>query len=367
MRHIHAKGDVPGVVVRLMDAERVQTDRKTLQCGSTAEEMLRTRYRLALYDFGHRLSEAKSVNDLLMAIYDTLEVHRTLLTKRKVLHRDMSFFNILMYPRPVFEDAPPLIQDVLGGENRPLEKRTATSLMIDADNSALLRLDREKDVDSTDEELVHRTGTPMYIARSVALGLVLDRKYDFYGWPMPILDGAALDLYVKAHGQERYERYNDKDGTFHGGRPPTNSYNMKCPAFRHRPEHDVESVFWTLFTALLRAQPKGIPLEQWAPDAVDNVWNILCHHTIPENGSATEAENRHGIFGWSLREWQSVFSPIMDDIAILMYRIAEQIACEYALWDGQDAMHVDHLHEAVQRLILQYLVDHRYRPIPLDP
>ncbi len=72
MRHIHAGGDVPGVV-RLLDAEHVQTDRKTLQCGSTAEETLRTKYRLALSDFEDRLSEAKSVNDLLMAVYDTLE------------------------------------------------------------------------------------------------------------------------------------------------------------------------------------------------------------------------------------------------------------------------------------------------------
>ncbi len=207
----------------------------------------------------------------------------------------------------------------------------------------------------------------MYIARSVALGRVLDWPYTFNGRPMPTLESAALDLYVKAHGRERYERYNDKDETFHGGQLPKDPYEIKCPAFRHRPEHDVESVFWALFTALLRAQPKGAPLEQWASSAVDNAWNILRQHTIPENTEAAEAENRHRILQWIPREWQSLFSPVMRDIAVLMHKITQQVACEYALWDGQNAMHIDHLHEAVQRLILQYLVDHRDQPIPLDP
>ncbi len=96
----------------------------------------RLKLRLAFSDYGERLLRAKSVNDLLEAIYDTLEgepiffwprsrlihiaVHRILLKKRKVLHRDMSIYNILMYPRwadlgrPVMKDAPPFIHDILG-------------------------------------------------------------------------------------------------------------------------------------------------------------------------------------------------------------------------------------------------------------
>ena len=72
LRHIHGDGDVPGVV-RLFDAERVKTDNKILQCGSKGAGTLRVKHRLALCDYGDRLSEAKSVNDLLEAIYDALE------------------------------------------------------------------------------------------------------------------------------------------------------------------------------------------------------------------------------------------------------------------------------------------------------
>ncbi len=47
-----------------------------------------------------------------------------------------------------------LMQGEVDVSGRPLEKRTATSLMIDTDNSALL--DPEKNVE-TEEELMHRT------------------------------------------------------------------------------------------------------------------------------------------------------------------------------------------------------------------
>ena len=52
-------------------------------------------------------------------------VHRTIAKQRNVLHRDMSFFNILIYPKwgdfdrlKFIEDRPPLIKDVLAGELR---------------------------------------------------------------------------------------------------------------------------------------------------------------------------------------------------------------------------------------------------------
>ena len=48
--------------------------------------------------------------------------HRTIYTQRRVLHRDMSAYNILIYPqwpkikdRKVIESAPPFIRDILDG------------------------------------------------------------------------------------------------------------------------------------------------------------------------------------------------------------------------------------------------------------
>ena len=141
LRHIHADGDVPGIV-RLRCAEEVVVDGKVLQIGSEEGKDLRTKVRLVLYDSGEPLEAAKSVNDLLRCFYDAIEgavlrhvlfiylltpakVHRILLVERRVLHRDMSKFNILIYPRwstktgsKVMEGAPPLIDDILADEPR---------------------------------------------------------------------------------------------------------------------------------------------------------------------------------------------------------------------------------------------------------
>ena len=69
--HIHSEGFVPGVV-RLVDAETV-TDENDEPITSGEGDDLRVRRRLAIADVGEDLLQAKSVNDLLMVIYDVLE------------------------------------------------------------------------------------------------------------------------------------------------------------------------------------------------------------------------------------------------------------------------------------------------------
>ena len=72
LAHIHDDGDILGVV-RLKGAEHVTTGNKTLKCAAKGEKTLRTKERFALLDSGCRLLTAKTVNDLLEAVYDALE------------------------------------------------------------------------------------------------------------------------------------------------------------------------------------------------------------------------------------------------------------------------------------------------------
>ena len=95
--------------------------------------------------------------------------------KRDVLHRDMSKFNILIYPRwsthtktQPMQTPPPFIHDLLSEKLRyatcshyslylfshycsPPEERKAACLVIDLDNGARL----DTNVSQTDEELRH--------------------------------------------------------------------------------------------------------------------------------------------------------------------------------------------------------------------
>ncbi|RDX55667.1 hypothetical protein OH76DRAFT_1313290, partial [Lentinus brumalis] len=364
LQHIHRDGDVPGVA-RLKDWQYIRSaDGKLLQKG--AGDDARVKLRLVLYDYGADLQKAQSVNDLLKAIYDVLEVHRTIYIQRRVLHRDMSANNILMYPRwadikdrKVLESMPPLIQDILDGRIRPLEQRVAHCLLIDLDHAVLL------DTEEAHMELASRTGTPMYISRSVCAG-----KYQgcVAAAPMPKLEGEAYELYIKVHGPARYHKFAEKDSsTRHGSIPPSarSRTSPPPPKFTHRPEHDVESTFWSMLCTLLRVRPRTFHGEKHGPpDHVAWLWDILQKHAIvPEPNPLSDI--RRLIFDLDSDMWCKYFPAEMADVAILVASIAEQVAPEYAFWPTQPPE--DHLHEAVQRLILQYLVEHREKDILLDP
>lgn len=143
LHHVHADGDVPGVV-RIRADEVVTVDGMPIECGPWDDDSLREKVRMVMWDYGEPLENARSVNDLLCCFYDAIEgtlvdhvilsswlitpcvaVHRIMFTKRNILHRDMSKFNILIYPRwsektngQIMQGAPPFIYDLLAEEPR---------------------------------------------------------------------------------------------------------------------------------------------------------------------------------------------------------------------------------------------------------
>ncbi len=209
-------------------------------------------------------------------------------------------------------------------------------------------------------------GTPMYIARIICVGQVLTDRLAMLGSRMPILKGKALELYIRAHGRECYDLYDEKSHeTCHGALPPNRDPDENTyPKFSHRPEHDTESTFWTSLSALLRVQPIASKREKYANHTLAKVWAQLHGHNIPNNPSL-DIDDRYAILGKNRGSWRSLFTDEMQDVANLMHDMAQHVCCEYALFTGD--LEIDHLHEAMQRLILQYLVDHQDQPIPLDP
>ena len=204
----------------------------------------------------------------------------------------------------------------------------------------------------------------MYIARGVCLGVVsIDGLYRL-AVRMPELSDEARTLYVRAHGEARYERYNDSGGTRHGALPPDMDEEFNPPPpFFHRPEHDVESVYWSMVSALLRVHPKGVDRETHADTNMIQTWNLLLSHEIPDKGS-TSTDPRQMIVSKTQDPWRGLFFDEMKDVGTLLWQISRHIAPEYALWG--DGLQPDHLHEAVQRLILKFLVEHK-DPIELEP
>ena len=100
----------------------------------------RTKNRVVMGSRGSQLFAAESVKELLMGIYDGVEgtldippllfsgltnllvVHRALVNGKDYLHRDVSVFNFLIYPkhlretlkRGLIDNPPKFINDILG-------------------------------------------------------------------------------------------------------------------------------------------------------------------------------------------------------------------------------------------------------------
>ena len=279
-------------------------------------------------------------------------------------------------------------------------------MLIDFDSSTNLAQKGDASVDV--DEVAHRTvndtpyipsrhltrlqGTPKYIARSVSLGKVLHHSGAYTATPMPELTEEAKNLYIKVYGEDRYNQYADKvtqvnpmaikyakelpnfakdfpellipRRTIHGGRPREELKYVDIP-FAHRPEHDVESVWWTMMSTLVRVHPANRPQEDFVPNALSSLWQHFSEHAIFANSSSLD-DTRGCIMELNIRDWLKVFAPFpeMEDLAHLLHDSARHVKSEYALWDPAPP-HPDHLHEAVQRLILQYLVDHKDQDVKL--
>ncbi|KAI0079457.1 hypothetical protein K474DRAFT_621111 [Panus rudis PR-1116 ss-1] len=425
--HIHAEGTVPGVV-RLINgpgSTNVQMEGGVLCTAPRGPDLKahpdRTLDRLEMRSRGLPLHKAKSLLDLLKAAYDILEVHRFLVLKRSVLHRDFSINNVLMYPeheegpdgKEIFiKDPPKFIDEVLPpfGE-RDDSRDYSRGLLIDFDNSSMLGGDIGK-------ELTLRTGTPKYISRAVAAQKPLDHSSARDYVPMPeLLKQRARVLYKHAYGNATYDKYCDPaaGGVFHGGRLPSSKVSERLrttndddekflemliggtsdpppssPApeeqppepeetrpdagdtptssqpqfiFYHRMDHDAESLFWVLFHSLIRAQPQGEP-EQQSP-ALSAAWQKFAQHAIVDCKEVEDSRN--GFFLWSEQMCRNHLHPKLAHIAPFLAKMIEQVRPEYGYLDPPPCQ--EHLHEAMRRLLLDAIVEitENKSDVALDP
>ena len=187
---------------------------------------------------------------------------------------------------------------------------------------------------------------------------------------MPKLSEDAQALYEKAWGLDTYQRYNDNDNDkFHGrklreGARAENNTFAEEPFF-HRADHDVESMFWSLFTTLLRASPKSDSIVDTTRDQkrFEEVWTLLNDHTITRETDSRD----QGIClaAFSPFYFERILHPELHFLAPMMRQLAQQIAPEYAFLQSFPC--VEHLHEAMRRILLQTIVEMGDKDVELDP
>jgi hypothetical protein len=201
-------------------------------------------------------------------------------------------------------------------------------------------------------------GTPTYIARSVAIGKpITNDVFATFFSPMPTLQGKAKTLYLKAYGQAAYDSFTDKGGTFHGG----TSTGVIQESFLHRPRHDIESVFWTLLSSLLRVSPKDAAPETNTPGDLSIALKHLDTHVIHSH----EPDNRGTLLTWTQTAFENALHPNLAFLAPMFADMCAQIRPEYAYLSPSPLR--EHLHEAMRRLLLRQIVDMGEDAIRLDP
>jgi len=176
---------------------------------------------------------------------------------------------------------------------------------------------------------------------------------------MPELRGKAKELYIEAHGQSVYDSYSDTAGTSHGGH--LRRLDQPPGLFLHRPDHDIESVFWTLLSSVLRVYPSDGPLETNTSPRFQAAIKNLDSHVI----DCTEDDSRLTFTSWEEEDFHAALHPRLTTLAPMLQQMALQIQPEYAYLLPSPRM--EHLHEAMRRLLLQQIVDMGDDVIPLDP
>ena len=175
---------------------------------------------------------------------------------------------------------------------------------------------------------------------------------------MPELDGKAKDAYVKAYGQDVYSSYSDKGSNKVHGRQPPEPSETPLP-FSHRPDHDIESIFWVLVFTLMLALPKG-PYEKPSPRFYKGVKKIR-EHTIDRD---EDVDLRDWFFRLEPTEWPGLFHSKLSPIVGMVEALSLQVYPEYGLLNPPPEE--EHLHEAFRRILLNQILSME-DDIPLTP
>ncbi len=168
----------------------------------------------------------------------------------------------------------------------------------------------------------------MFIARSVGSATLIYEEHPTAFVPMPSLSVEAQKVYTAVYGQEAYDSYNDKEGQVHSSKVPVLKED-RPPAqekFYHRPDHDIESVFWVLLATLLRAQPKT------RTDDVDladywEAYDYFLNHTIQ---TGRKQDSRTGLLNYTSAWFAEALDPKLRGLAPMLRDMARQIRPEYA-------------------------------------
>ncbi|OCB91440.1 hypothetical protein A7U60_g1318 [Sanghuangporus baumii] len=258
--------DVPGVVH--LD-ERLSIDSIEMNESKLFEDgvNVRTRCLLVLRTIGHPLCACESVLEFLEAMYDLLEVLRYLVQERNVLHRDVSWGNVLIRPAEFGSprNSPKIIEKASDNGDRHISHtyRFVSDIFKEDERKirvALTDFGHATDLNSCGEdELRVRAGTRMFMADDVLTPR-------FRGMPtFTLFDeqfhdrilGDHIDKYATQEESDNWDDFYRHNISLlkWNIEPKWDKKALLQDSFRHGAVHDAESVFYICLLFFNRMWP----------------------------------------------------------------------------------------------------------------
>ncbi|KAI0283159.1 hypothetical protein BC826DRAFT_1110371 [Russula brevipes] len=331
---IHSQEKVPGVA---QAAHHESTEVPFCQS--------RKKHLTGLQQTGKAFANISTLQQVLEIVFDVLEVLRYLRVECSILHRDISKGNVL------YMDVPPSstrnMLDAQANETAELKEvplcfiKFLLDESIDPRQTSALLIDFNYAEDLREKQgLEHkRTGTPIFIARAVEMGKAV--RPPLYSGIMPIPEVPKIpEPYSRRH-PERIKKFPPMEFEF---KPPSEGGTNS--QFRHELDHDAESVFWLLLYWVVRAQPR-----QSGEESIDpGTWANLI-------GSANARNNllRANLQSATHSAYRPL-APLLDNLAAML------VIDRHWLEESDPRNNPEYLLEAFQRLILQFILEHRNEP-----
>ncbi|PVF98017.1 hypothetical protein CPB86DRAFT_873657 [Serendipita vermifera] len=297
-------------------------------------------------DKGFPIMNVATPCEVLIALYDVLEVTRFLWKKRQTLHRDISEGNVMVQKREleaIPEELRAELEEMcfataLLGEDGPkpeADRLETPLLLIDFD----VAQSNKPTPGKIPTELIQ--GTPYFMARAVRTAKV---QYGYHIFPpMPELcDGATR--YKDCVGQ-RLEQFGPNSPKMH------KHDKSKSPNFfQHKLRYDAESVFWVLLWWSMQAKPLK---DKTTNDFItQSNWNNFTGGVDSKDTRDHFIQLQDGVSG--------VCHPQYEPLEELLRDMVEQLKGDPEVLDDSDIRkHDEYLHEAFQRLIFDFLSRHR--------
>ncbi|KAI0079514.1 hypothetical protein K474DRAFT_1705613 [Panus rudis PR-1116 ss-1] len=388
---------------------------------SSDDHSHRTLHRLKMPSYGVSFARARSLLDLLKATYDVLEVHRYVALTRGILHQGLNINNVFMYPEHArgenetgksikVENPPVFIDEVLDYENERVEHIVrpdkCLGSFVDFDDAFQLSA-------KLSEEPKMTAAVSRYLSRSEAQNHLWTHDFAQFYVQMPKFRSRLREIYCLAYGEDIYDKYNDENDTIHGTRLPArprdpisssgtppghqdDDFSMtkeemlellknwprdKFPCketqpdvdaiappkpFCHRMDHDAESMFWVLLGALILAQPLGVPFEEDSNADTFALEEFTRVDIISRRRGY--ADSRENFMNYSEISFRNALHPKLVHMGMLLRVLMLQIRPEYGYLEPAPCQ--DHLHEAMRRHLLQFILviqDNPKLDVQLDP